>query len=87
MDEKMKTMFPNPVLTQIIGRPAFQSISRLFRETTENAATVDTDLGGGQHGLIGVLLPPQLYQGMSNTPMVVPANPGPVPNIMGMNET
>ena len=82
----MKAMFTKPVLTKIVGRPKFCSISKIFQETCENAARVNTDLGGGQHGLTGILLPPDLYQGMSNTPMIIPPNPGPMPNIINLNE-
>lgn len=83
----MKTIFPKTVLTQIRGQPVFQLISKLFQETCENTVTVDTDLGGGQYGSTGVLLPPDLYQEMLNTPMVVLPNPRLVTNIINLDNT
>lgn len=42
-------------------------------------------LGGGQHGLLGELVPPQLYTNALHTPYVAPVDPGPTPSIAGIN--
>ena len=83
---KLKEAFHHLLLTPIIGRPKYGSISTLFEQTCENAATVDSDLGGGNHGLTGLMVTPPVYETMSNTPFIAPLNPGPIPNIVNLTD-
>ena len=44
-----------------------------------NAASLPTTLGGGQHGHIGIIMTPQLYTTLANTPYYSPPDPGITP--------
>ena len=44
-----------------------------------NAASLPTTLGGGQHGHIGIIMTPQLYTTLENTPYYSPPDPGITP--------
>ena len=45
-----------------------------------NAALLPTTLGGGQHGHIGIIMTPQLYTTLENTPYKNRPDPGITPN-------
>ena len=66
-------------LTRIEVEPTYEAISRLSQELYTNAATLARPLGGGQHGHIGMVMKPSLYESLSNIPYVTPKNPGPTP--------
>ena len=66
-------------LTEIEGEPTYEAISKLSQELYTNAATLASPLGGGQHGHIGMVMKPSLYESLSNIPYVTPKNPGPTP--------
>ena len=69
--------FPNPIVSQIHGKPTFPSIYKLHQEIKANAASVPSTLGGGQHGHLGIVLSPMKYQLISLTPFNKPVDPGP----------
>ena len=47
-----KTHFPHPDLDRVHGQPSIDQIVKIFRQLKQNAASVQTNLGGGQHGLM-----------------------------------
>ena len=70
--------FPIPDLTRIIGIPTFETLHQMANELKQNASSVYSNLGGGAHGHLGLLLSPQMYALISNVPYVRPAHPGPL---------
>ena len=56
-----------------------------MKKYAKNAVAIKLPLRGGNHGLLGTVVPIPLYATMLNTPFVDPPNPGPTPNISGLN--
>ena len=69
---KYKSPFP------ISGEPTYKSLKRLKTELRANASSVDTDLGGGDHGYLGLVLSDVEYMRIIPTPaaFVAPNFPG-----------
>ena len=65
--------------TPITGEPSNKSLKRLKTELRANASSVDTDLGGGDHGYLGLILTDVEYARITPTPppFVAPNFPGP----------
>ena len=68
--------FPN--LTAINGEPDADILIKLKNQLKANASSVPSNLGGGNHGHLGLILSPQTYAMVSNLPFVQPAHPGPL---------
>ena len=68
--------YKNP--TPINGEPTYKSLKRLKTELRANASSVDTDLGGGDHGYLGLVLSDVEYTRINPTPaaFVAPNFPG-----------
>ncbi len=72
------TVFEHPTLTRIHGEPTFEGIHHLHKELMINAQTVHSDLGGGTHGHLGLVLSPQQYALIRNAAYTHPQHPGPL---------
>ena len=77
--DKILALFPNSALPKIHGEPTYETINDVVQHMYANAATVTCPLGGGQHGHIGLIMKPALYQTLSATAFVRPLDPGPLP--------
>lgn len=73
-----RSVFTHEDCTKIHGEPTFQSLKLLSRELKTNARSVHSNLGGGSHGHLGIVLTPAQYALISATPFVVPAYPDPL---------
>lgn len=71
-----ETYFPKPDLTQILGKPDFESLYQLITDLRANAISVHSNLGGGNHGHLGLIMTPQQYAIESQTPFERPDHPG-----------
>ena len=71
-----KTYFLHPTLTPIHGEPEYSSLKILKKELKANASRVTSDLGGGGHGHLGLVLTPQEYSMISAVPYARPGHPG-----------
>ena len=71
-----KVYFEFPTLTKIHGEPTFDSIKKLHNEMKSNSQSVQSSLGGGQYGHLGLVLNVQQYGLLSNAPFIRPAHPG-----------
>ena len=61
----------------IRGEPTNKSLKRLKLELQANASSVETDLGGGDHGHLRLVLTDAEYASMPHTqPFVAPTYPG-----------
>ena len=61
--------------TPIQGTPTNKTLKRLKQELRANASSVETDLGGGDHGYLGLLLTDAEYAAVSNDPFEAPEYP------------
>jgi hypothetical protein len=73
--------FPHPSIPSIEGQPTYESITDITRLRNANAASVQTDLGGGKHGHLSLTVSTAVFAMLSATPFVIPKNPGPTPSI------
>ena len=70
------TYFEFPTLTKIHGEPTYFQLKELKNELKSNATSVTTDLGGGRHGHLGLVLTPTEYLAVSTTAYNRPTHPG-----------
>ena len=70
--------FQYPDLTRIIGEPTTASLITLHTEVKSNAQAVNSPLGGGENGHLGLVVTPEVYATLvpGDTPYVRPVNPG-----------
>ena len=61
--------------TPIQGAPTNKTLKRLKQELRANASSVESDLGGGDHGFLGLVLTDAEYVSVSETPFVAPVFP------------
>ena len=61
--------------TPIQGAPTNKTLKRLKQELRENASSVESDLGRGDHGYLGLMLTDAEYATVTATPYVPPTYP------------
>ena len=66
-------------MLKIDGEPDDSNINTMMQLLYGKAASLPTTLGGGQHGHICIIMTPQLYITLENTPYGSPPNPGITP--------
>jgi hypothetical protein len=71
-----ETFFPKPDLTRIIGIPTYEALHQMQLELKTNALSVHSNLGGAQHGHLGLLMTAAQYALVSDTPYERPEHPG-----------
>ena len=73
------TYFPHSSPTPIRGEPTYKTLKKLKSELRANASSVDSDLGGGDHGYLGLVLTEEEYARVApNHPFIPPEFPGPL---------
>ena len=71
--------FKYKIPTPIRGEPDHKSLKRLKKELRSNASSVETDLGGGNHGYLGLLKKDEDYNATPDTqPFLPPTCPSPL---------
>ena len=70
------TYFEYKTLTKIHGEPTFEAIKKIKDELKANAMAVNSELGGGRHGHLGLVLTPEEYLRISAVAYVKPEHPG-----------
>jgi hypothetical protein len=75
--------FPHPTIVPINGVPTFETLADLNLQLNANAASVQSNLGDGQLGLLFLTVSPAEYTTLSNHAFIPPNNPGSAPNIPG----
>ncbi len=73
--------FPFITITKQPGLPTYETITEVHLKLKANASSVVSKLGGGAHGLLGLVLPPATYATLTNVVFNTPVNPGTTPNI------
>ena len=76
-----------PTLTPINGEPTNKSLKRLNTKLRANAISVDTNLGGGDHGYLGLVLTDAEYVRIKPTPTDVADLNLPAPLVIAATAT
>lgn len=74
--DKLLDAFPYPTLTKIRGEPNRKNLTIIFDELKANASDIITNLGGGNHGHLGLLYDPAEYLALAGVAYTPPAQPG-----------
>ena len=77
--DDVTAIFLMKTMPKIDGEPDYGNINTMMQLLYGNAASLPTTLGGGQHGHIGIIMTPQLYTTLANTPYESPNDPGITP--------
>ena len=77
--ESITEGFPFPSVTPIIGQPNYESIAALHLQLNANAASIPSNGGNGQLGLLYLTVSPVVYATLSPVVFVPPVNPGITP--------
>lgn len=75
-DNKFIPLFKHKTLTRIHGEPDYPALKKLQDEVCANASKIQSDLGGGNHGHLGLTMRPPAYALVSPTPYIRPPHPG-----------
>ena len=78
--DNVTAKFPMKGMPKIGGEPNYVTINTMMQLLYGNSASLPTTLGGGQHGHIRIIMIPQLYTTLANTPYESPPDPGITPN-------
>jgi hypothetical protein len=81
--DKIVDGFPHPTIPPIVGIPTYEAIAELNLHLNANAASVQSNLGNGQLGLLALTVSPAIFNTLSTVAFVPPANPGTTPTIPG----
>lgn len=76
--EALLASFPED-LKHINGRPDYDQLNHNRMALQANAATVDTTLGGGAHGYLGLIMSTVTYATVSAIAFAPPGCPAPLP--------
>ena len=78
--DQLLTLFPNPVLSPILGEPDYAAIRILQKQTNQNLSAIPSNLGCATKGLLWLATTPAVYNTISATPVIPPRNPGAAPD-------
>ena len=57
--ENLNDSFPHPTMPKHNGMPTYETIQSVHQKLKANAASIQSELGGGAHGLLGLILSDQ----------------------------
>ena len=63
---------PTPSLPNNTGKPDYATIKEIHQLIMANVTLVKSDLSGGQNRYLDLILPPEKYARISDTPLVRP---------------
>ena len=72
------THFERSHLTPISGKPTYETVHKMWNEVKANARSVYSNLGGGTHGHLGLVLTTAQYADISTTDFTRPDHPAPL---------
>ena len=72
------THFERAHLTPIRGEPTYDTVHKLWNKVKANARSVYSNLGGGTHGHLGLVLTTAQYAAIATTAFTRPGHPGPL---------
>ena len=71
-----ETIFDHPNLTKITGVPTYETLHLLHNKIKSNKMVVHSNLKGGQHGYLGLVVILNANSLLTNTPFVCQFHPG-----------
>jgi hypothetical protein len=74
--ERLVESFPHPHIPAIAGPPNYETITDITRLLNANAASIHSELGGGNYGHLALTISAASYATLSPVAFVPPANPG-----------
>ena len=77
--ETIKSNFPFSIIPREPGLPDFEKINGVHAKGKANCASVQSTLGGGSHGLLGLALSAPTYLQITGANFYRPVNPGLLP--------
>ena len=67
---------PTPSLTKHVGNTKYSAIKEIHQLLMSNEVSVGINLNVGQKGYLGIILPPEQYDCISDTAFFHPPDPG-----------
>ena len=74
--DQIFALFPNPVLTPILGEPDYASIRVLQKQTNKNLSAIPSNSGRGMKGLVYLATVAEVYLTILSVAFILPENPG-----------
>ena len=74
----LDTHFERANLTPFRGKPTYETVHKLWNKIKANTRSVYSQLGGGTHGNLGLVLTDAQYADISTTVFTCPAHPAPL---------
>ena len=74
----MKNYFEFKTLTTIHGEPTYGTLKTMKDQLKTNVTAVTSELAGGQHGHLGIILTGAAMLSVTVVPYVRPVHPGPL---------
>ena len=71
--------FPHSTFPKIEGEPDFASIKNIEKLIITNASSCESELGGGQHGMLGLVISPTRYHTITGHQFIPHNNPRALP--------
>ena len=75
------SVFEHQTIQPYTGEPDYEAIKSVHDQLKANAASIPSELGGGKHGLLGLIMSDATYLLMANSSFRFPPNPGLLPTI------
>ena len=72
------THFERSNLTPIRGEPTYETVHKLWNKVKANVRSMYSNIGGGTHGHLGLVLMAAQYADISTTVFIRPSHPGPL---------
>jgi hypothetical protein len=85
--DSILSRFTYQTLPRIVGVPTYQSITLVANDLKANASSINSELGDGAYGHLALTVPTAVYSTLSNTPFVIPVNPGATAPVLANNAT
>ena len=57
--------FPNLTITFVKGEPIYKSIKEVKKQIITNASLIESELGGGQYRLLGLVISAAMYNAIT----------------------
>ena len=79
--DNITNSFPDSTIPTIEREPRYETIKRVEKVLIENASSINSTLGGGNHGFLGLILTPEKYFIVTCYAFEPHVNPGALPVI------
>ena len=74
--DDVDTYFEFRIFTKIHSEPSYETLKAITNQLKSNTCGVTSDLDGGTHGHLGLIMTPTEYATISLVPYISPTHPG-----------